>query len=338
MYMKIAVDAYGGDYAPLEVLKGSVMAVQELGVDVVLLGYEDEMRRVLKEHGLSDKGLHFVGTSEVIDIHEEPAAAVRTKKDSSMVVGLRMLREGSVDAFVSAGSTGALLAGATLIAKRIKGVKRAALAPVIPTDGGGAMLIDAGANTEVKPEYLYQFAVMGSIYMENILGRKNPKVGLLNNGSEDSKGTELQLQAYQLMKDSTQFNFYGNVEGRGGPLGEVDVLVADGFTGNIFLKTMEGMGKMFSKNLKEMLFKSTKNKMAALMLKKDIEAFAKKMDYKEEGGAILMGISKPVIKAHGSSDAKAFKNAIRQAKRIVEGHVVERITEEMAKASAQTEE
>lgn len=333
--MKIAVDAFGGDNAPLAMIQGAAMAVEELGVDIVLFGEEAKIKALIKEHNISDKNFSYYNTTQVVEQCDDPAQAIRTKKDSSMVAGLHYLKDGHADAFVSAGSSGALLVGATLIVKRIRGVKRGALAPVMPTDKGSTMLIDAGANTEVKPEYLYQFAVMGSIYMEEVMGIQKPKVGLLNIGAEESKGTQLQLDTLPLLKECPHINFAGNVEGRDVPLGAVDVVVCDGFSGNVLLKTYEGMGKMISQNLKSMFMS---HKLAALMMMKDIKAFQKKMDYKETGGGIFMGICKPVIKAHGSSDARAFKNAIRQAKKVVDGDVIGKITEKLGKQQNEEQE
>ncbi|MGI6030215.1 MAG: phosphate acyltransferase PlsX [Eubacteriales bacterium] len=329
--MKIGIDAHGGDNAPLEVLRGAELAVRELGVEMVLYGREEEIRPLMQQQGISDQGISIVNASQIIDIHEDPAMAIRSKKDSSMVVGLNALKNGEIDAFVGAGSTGALLAGATLIVRRIKGVKRSALAPVMPTETGSCMLIDAGANTEVKPDYLLQFGVMGSVYMRAVLGMSSPRVGLLNNGTEDTKGTSLQQEAYQLLKNCGEIQFVGNVEGRGVPLGECDVIVADGYSGNVLLKTMEGMGKLIALNLKRMFLSGLRGKLGALMLYRDVKAFQNKMDYKEYGGAIFLGIRKPVIKAHGSSDARAFKNAIRQAKLVVEGNIISEIEELLAR-------
>lgn len=245
-----------------------------------------------------------------------------------MAVGLKQLADGNGDAFVSAGSTGALVVGATFIAKRLKGIKRAALAPVLPTDKGFMMLLDAGANVDCRPEMIVQFAIMGSCYMEKILGIASPKVGLINVGAEDTKGRDIDISAYKLLQDAP-VNFSGNIEAREIPFGNFDVVVSDGFTGNVALKLFEGMGSFFSHTLKDMLTKGVLSKLSALLILPKVKAFKKKMDYSEQGGAVLMGISKPVIKAHGSSDAKAFYNAIRQAQNCVNEKVIEQISDKL---------
>ena len=241
-----------------------------------------------------------------------------------------MLKEGAGDAFVSAGSTGALLAGATLVTKRIKGIRRAALAPVVPTGNGGAVLIDCGANAECPPEYLLQFAYMGSYYAEKVLGRPNPKVGLLNIGAEPSKGTSLQTAVYPMLEEAGRagrVNFTGNVEAREAVEGAVDVIVADGYSGNIFLKTMEGTGLFLALEIKKMFKKSARTKLAALMVSDGLKEFKKLMSADEVGGTALLGIAKPVIKAHGSSDAYAIQNAVRQAKQYIEAGIIQSIEE-----------
>lgn len=327
--MKIIVDAFGGDNAPLEVLKGAAEAVQKLDVEVVLTGNEKIIRETAEKNGISLDKISIIHTESVIDIHEEPTAVIKEKEDCSMAVGLKALAEGKGDAFVSAGSTGALVVGATFIAKRIKGVKRAALAPIMPTAKGHMILVDGGANVDCRPEMLVQFGIMGSCYMNKVMGVKSPKVGLVNVGSEDTKGRELELEAYRQFKNAP-VSFYGNLEAREIPFGACEVVVSDGFTGNVLLKLYEGMGSFFSHTLKDMLMTSFGGKLAALMIMKKIKAFKKKMDYTEVGGAVLLGISKPVIKAHGSSNGRAFYNAIRQAKNCVEGKVVEEITTSLA--------
>ncbi len=322
--MKIIVDAFGGDNAPLEIIKGCGLAVSEYGVDIVLVGKGETINKIISENNISSKGIIIVNAKSVITMKDNPLLVIKGKKDSSMSVGLSLLANGDGDAFVSAGNTGALLSGATLIVKRIKGIKRAAIGILMPTNEGPAMLIDGGANVDDKPEYLVQYGVMGSIYMNKVLCIKNPKVGLINNGSEETKGNELYLETHSLLKNSP-VNFIGNIEGRDIPLGKADVIVADGFTGNIILKTVEGMGLAFISNLKDVFYKNAITKFAALILKKELKAFKKKLDYTEYGGAPLMGISKPVIKAHGSSNAKSFKNAIRQAKQFCEANVISEI-------------
>jgi glycerol-3-phosphate acyltransferase PlsX len=281
------------------------------------------------ENNISMNQISFANATQIIDFEEDPVLAVRVKKDSSMVVGLRMLGQNQGDAFVSAGSTGALLTGSTLLVKRIKGIKRAALAPVLPTARGVSMLVDAGANVDSTPEYLLQFAVMGSAYMETVLGVANPSVGLINIGTEESKGTALQKDAFALLQKSS-LNFYGNIEGRNIAEGTVDVIVCDGFTGNVVLKTFEGLGLYFYSLMKELFMASIKTKLAALLVKSGLKSFKKKMNYKETGGAMFLGINAAVIKAHGSSDEEGFFGAIRQAYHCVNGDIVGKIKQKLA--------
>lgn len=317
--MRVIVDAFGGDNAPLEVIKGCARAVSELGVNVVLTGSRNKIEKCAAENGISLSGIEIEHTDDVFDIHEEPKEIIKSGSNSSMALGLRLLSEGKGDAFVSAGSTGALVMGATFIVKRIKGIKRVAPSPVMPADKGSFVLVDAGANTECRPEMLVQFAVMGSAYMEKVMGVNNPKVGLLNIGSEETKGRELEIAAYKLLEESG-LNFVGNIEARDMPKGEVQVVVTDGFTGNIALKLYEGMGSFFSKKLKWIF--SGLGKIGAIVSLGKIKKLRRQMDYKEVGGSALLGVKKPVIKAHGSSDATAFFNAVRQAKKIVDGNVI----------------
>lgn len=317
--MRVIVDAFGGDNAPLEVIKGCARAVSELGVNVVLTGSRNKIGKCAAENGISLSGIEIEHTDDVFDIHEEPKEIIKSGSNSSMALGLRLLSEGKGDAFVSAGSTGALVMGATFIVKRIKGIKRVAPSPVMPADKGSFVLVDAGANTECRPEMLVQFAVMGSAYMEKVMGVKDPKVGLLNIGSEETKGRELEIAAYKLLEESG-LNFVGNIEARDMPKGEVQVVVTDGFTGNIALKLYEGMGSFFSKKLKWIF--SGLGKIGAIVSLGKIKELRRQMDYKEVGGSALLGVKKPVIKAHGSSDATAFFNAVRQAKKIVDGNVI----------------
>lgn len=329
--MKIIVDAFGGDNSPGEVIKGTAMAVEKLDVDILLTGDESKIKKFAEENNVSMNRITVKHTEAVMDIHEEPKKIIKECSDTSMAVGLKALADGEGDAFVSAGSTGALVVGATFIAKRLKGIKRAALAPIMPTDNGYMMLIDAGANVECRPDALVQFGIMGSCYMERVLGVKSPKVGLINVGAEDTKGRDMDKEAYAKLKEAP-VNFYGNLEARDIPLGVCQVAVSDGFTGNVALKLYEGMGSYFSHTLKDMFLKSgLGGKIAYLLLKKQVAAFKKKLDYSEVGGAVLMGISKPVIKAHGSSDAKAFYNAVRQAKNCVEGDVIGEISRSLEK-------
>ncbi len=326
--MKIIVDAFGGDNAPGEVIKGCKQAQDELGVQIVLTGDTERIRRAAQKEQVDISGFTLLHAPDVFDIHAQPTTILKEGKDSSLAVGLIALREGKGDAFVSAGSTGGIVAGATFITKRIKGIKRPALAPILPTAGGHAILMDAGANVDCRPEMLVQFAIMGSAYMARVKGIENPRVGLLNVGAEDTKGRELELQAYQLLRKAP-VNFCGNAEAREIPDGAFDVIVCDGFSGNVALKLYEGMGAMFKNNMKSW-FSGFRGKLSGMLILKDIKAFQKSMDYKEEGGAVLMGISSPVIKAHGSSDAKAFFNAVRQAKRCVDGNMIATIAASVA--------
>lgn len=333
--MKIIVDAMGGDHAPHAPVRGALQAAKELGVEIVLVGKGEDILAVLQEDGISSlpAGIEISHAGQVIDMCDNPATAFKEKKDSSMTVGLNMLKDGGGDAFVSAGSTGALLSAATLLTKRIKGIRRAAMCPVVPTGAGGAVLVDCGATAEGTPEFLLQFAFMGSYYAERVLGRPEPKVGLLNIGTEPSKGTDLQREAFVLLqkaKEEGRLNFVGNVEAREAVEGAVDVIVADGYSGNIFLKTMEGAGIFMSRQLKKMLMKNLFTKIAALILKGGIREFKKLLDSNEVGGTAMIGISKPVIKAHGSSNDYAMKNAIRQAVDFAKSGIIEDIAENVA--------
>ena len=330
--MKIIVDAMGGDNAPQAPVMGAIQANAEYGVDITLVGRGDEILKVLEDNGIKDlpAGVEIAHASEVVEMCDNPATAFREKKDSSLTIGLNLLKNGEGDAFVSAGSTGALLSGATLVVKRIRGIRRAALAPVVPTGNGGAVLIDCGANAECPPEYLLQFAYMGSYYAEHVLGRPEPKVGLLNIGVEPSKGTSLQTAVYPMLKaagDAGRINFVGNVEAREAVEGAVDVIVSDGYSGNIFLKTMEGTGLYLVRELKGIFKKNLLTKLAAVLVSGGLKHLKKLMSSSEVGGTALVGISKPVIKAHGSSDAYAIKNAIRQARLYVSSGIIESIAE-----------
>ena len=321
--MKIIVDAMGGDNAPAAVVKGAVRAKKELGVDIVLVGREEDVKACLADEGCSD--IEIVDAREVVTMEDDPSTATRRKKDSSMTVALNLLQDGKGDAVVSAGSTGALLTGATLIVKRIRGIRRAALAPVLPAGEHGIMLIDCGANVECTPEYLLQFAYMGSFYAKKLMGCENPRVGLLNVGTEDTKGGELQHQSFELLKQAHEegrINFVGNVEGTGVFAGAADVVVTDGFTGNVLLKATEGCIKFMMTQLKGVFYKNTKNKLAAAVLKSDLAQMKRSMDVNEVGGTALIGISKPVIKAHGSSDDKSIFAAIRQAVGVVNSGII----------------
>ena len=313
----------GGDNAPAEIVKGAVMAKQRLGVELTLVGRAEDVRACLENEGCTD--IDIVDAREVISMEDDPSTATRRKKDSSMAVALNLLREGKGDAVVSAGSTGALLTGATLTVKRIRGIRRAALAPVLPAGEHGVMLIDCGANVECTAEYLLQFAFMGSFYAERFLNIPRPKVGLLNVGSEDTKGGELQKQTFALLHragEQGQIHFVGNTEADRLLTGEVDVLVADGFSGNILLKSTEGSVKFLMRELKGVMLRSMRTRLGALMLRGGIAGLRRRMDANEVGGTALLGISKPVIKAHGSSNAAAVAAAVRQAVRFAEADVV----------------
>ena len=326
--MRIIVDAMGGDNAPGEIVKGAVRAQRELGVDVTLVGRAEEVEKCLQQEGASD--IRVVDAREVITMEDDPSTATRRKKDSSMAVALRLLKDGEGDAAVSAGSTGALLTGATLIVKRIRGIRRAALAPVLPAGEYGVVLIDCGANVECSPEYLLQFAYMGSFYSKTVMGASDPRVGQVNVGTEDTKGGEMQHETFALLKkagDEGRINFAGNIEGTDVFGGKVEVAVCDGFTGNVLLKGSEGVIKYMMKALKGIFYKNTKNKLAAAVLKKDLGEMKRSLDVNEVGGTALLGISKPVVKAHGSSNAASIFASIRQAKRFAESGIIEKIEE-----------
>ena len=328
--MRILVDAMGGDLAPGEIVKGAVHAQQELGAEIVLVGQRAAIETCLRNEQAE---LEIIDASEVITMDDDPSTATRRKKDASMTVALNLLRDGKGDAVVSAGSTGALLTGATLIVKRIHGIRRAALAPVLPNGDAGVMLIDCGANADCTPEYLLQFAYMGKFYTHDLLGCEDPRIGLLNIGAEETKGTELQKQTYALLKEAHEagrLNFVGNVEARDVFSGNVDVLVCDGFSGNVLLKCIEGTAMMLMKRLKGIFYKNTANKLAAAVLKKDVYALKSLFDPSEVGGTALLGISKPVIKAHGSSDARAIRSAVRQAITFIDSDVIGSIEKNVA--------
>ena len=318
--MKIILDAMGGDNAPLAPALGAVEAAKLYGSNIILVGREQDIMDALKAKGIENlpAGVEIAQADDVVDMHDDPANVIRKKPGSSMVVGLKMLAEGKGDAFISAGSTGALLTGATLIVKRVKGIRRAAMGPAMPNKTGGkTVILDCGANAECTPEYLLQFAYLASLYAQKALGVANPRVGLLNIGSEKEKGDSLRLATYPLLEEAHaagRINFIGNIEGNTAMMGGADVLVADGYSGNIFLKSVEGAGKFMAKEMKKMFTHSAKTKVAALLMKDQINEFKKLLDPNEVGGVPFLGICKPVIKAHGSSNAWAIRNAIRQAR------------------------
>lgn len=310
--MKIIVDVMGGDKAPEETVKGAFWAAKDFGdVEFVLIGDRSRIEEIAKENEFDLDRVEIVHADQVITMEDNPVLVVRGKQNSSMSIGLKMLAEGQGDAFVSTGNTGALFTGANLIVRKLKGVLRPGIGAIIPFENP-VLLMDTGANVTVTEENLEQFGVMGAAYMRKMYGIENPRVGLLNNGSEECKGTELQQAAYQRLKKNPDINFVGNVEGNSAAFGTCDVLVTDGFTGNIFLKGVEGLGKLLLGKIKAM-FKSPLGILAYLALKGKIKGLKKQFDSSEHGGAPILGINKPVIKAHGSSNAKAFKNAIRQA-------------------------
>ena len=318
--MKIILDAMGGDHAPEAPVLGALQAAKDFGAQITLVGKGNEILEVMRKHGIENlpEGVEIANADEVVDMHDDPANVIRKKKNSSMVIGLKMVADGEGDAFVSAGSTGALLSGATLLVKRVKGIRRAAMGPVMPNKAGGkTVILDCGANAECTPEVLLQFGLVGSLYAKKYLGVENPKVGLLNIGTEDSKGTDLQKQAYALLTDAAGkglVNFVGNVEARDVPLGAVDVVVCDGFAGNVLLKSIEGTAMFMGSLMKHRIFKrNIFSVIGYLLCKPGVDEVMKMLDYREIGGTQFLGIKKPVIKAHGSSDALAFRNAVKQA-------------------------
>ncbi len=326
--MKIAVDAMGGDHAPAEPVKGALDALEHIGCEVVLIGDETSIQNELKKYDYDTSRVTVVHTTEVITGEDKPVQAIKRKKDSSMVVGLLSLKDNTYDAFISAGNTGALLAGGLLRVGRIKGIDRPALCSVYPTRNGMSILADAGANADCKPRNLKEFGIMGSLYAQNVLGINNPRVGLANIGHEEGKGNALVIEAYDMLKESN-LNFIGNVEARDIPEGATDVIVCDGFTGNIILKLSEGVAKSFSSMIKEIFMKSPLTKVAALLVKNGLGDMKKSMDYTEYGGAPLLGVKGLVVKAHGSSNAKAFMNAIRYAEKTAASGVVDKIAAEV---------
>ena len=318
--MKIILDAMGGDHAPEAPVLGAIEAAKTWGTQITLVGRGEAILEVMRKNGIENlpEGMEIANADDVVDMHDDPGSVIHKRKNSSMVIGLKMLADGQGDAFVSAGSTGALLTGATLIVKRVKGIRRAAMGPAFPNKAGGKTVIcDCGANAECTPEFLLQFGIVGSSYAKNLLGVENPKVGLLNIGTEDSKGTQLQKDAYALLTKAAEnglINFVGNVEARDVPLGAVDVVVCDGFSGNVLLKSIEGTAMYMGSLMKHKIFKRNIFSMLGYLLcKKGVNEVMSLLDYRTIGGTQFLGIKKPVIKAHGSSDVLAFRNAIRQA-------------------------
>jgi glycerol-3-phosphate acyltransferase PlsX len=328
--MNIAVDVFGGDNAPQAILDGCMLALeQNKDMHLILVGEALVIEKYLSEHAHDENRIRIKHAPEIITSHEQPTVAIKHKKDSSLVQALMCVVEGDAGCMVSAGSTGAVLAGATLLIRRLKGVKRPALAPIMPTRDGCILLVDCGANIDCKPQYLQQFAVMGSAYMQHVMGLKSPRIGLLNNGAEAEKGNELTKATYGLMLQ-TPVNFVGNCEGRDVLSGDFDVVVCDGFSGNIVLKNTEGVAALLVDMLKDELMRDKRSKIAAVLAKPAFRRFKSRMDYTEYGGAPLLGVNGGVIKAHGSSNAKAFAAALKQARAYVLGNVTEAIGEAIA--------
>ncbi len=339
--MKIILDAMGGDNAPEAPVLGAIDAAKTWGTQITLVGRGEAILEVMKKHGIDTlpEGMEIANADDVVDMHDDPANVVRKRKNSSMIVGLKMLSEGQGDAFISAGSTGALLSGATLVVKRVRGIRRAAMAPAMPNKAGGkTVIVDCGANAECTPEFLLQFGMVGSIFARKVLGVTDPKVGLLNIGTEDTKGTQMHKDAYALLKnahDQGILNFVGNVEGRDVTMGTVDVVVCDGFSGNVLLKSIEGTAMFMGSLMKNKIFKRNfLSKLGYLLCKPGVDEVMKLMDYREIGGTQFLGIKKPVIKAHGASDALAFRNAVRQAVTAAEGDITEELEQALAAMKA----
>ena len=333
--MKIILDVMGGDNAPDANIKGAINAINKIKAEIILVGKEDIIRSKIKEfygkevEEISDR-LKIYNATETIEMEDQPTVAIKHKKDSSMVVGFNMLKQDEGDVFISAGNSGALLAGATLLVGRIKGIDRPALAGILPAYKSQLLLMDCGSNTNCKPINLLQFAQMSTIYLRNTFGIEKPAIGLLNIGTEETKGNELVKESYNLIKNNAEkldINFVGNVEGRDAFSGKIDAIIADGFTGNVFLKTTEGLGKFVKKSLKESLLKNIFSKIASIPSLPAINRFANTMDYKRYGGALFLGVKKPVVKAHGSSDEKLFEYTILQAEKFVENKAVDKMIE-----------
>ena len=334
--MNILLDAMGGDNAPDANIKGAVKAINQIKAEVTLIGKEEIIRSKVKEfygkevEEISPR-LKIRNATETIEMEDQPTVAIKHKKDSSMVIGFKMLKENEGDVFISAGNSGALLAGATLLVGRIKGIDRPALAGILPAYKSQLLLIDSGSNTNCKPINLLQFAQMSTIYLRNTFGIEHPAIGLLNIGTEETKGNELVRESYKLLKEKSEeldINFLGNVEGRDAFSGKIDAIVTDGFTGNVFLKTTEGLGKFVKKTLTESLTQNIISKICTIPCLPAINRFKKTMDYKSYGGALFLGVKKPVVKAHGSSDETLFEFTIKQAEKFVENKAVEKMIEE----------
>ena len=337
--MNIILDAMGGDNAPDANIKGAVKAINQIKAEVTLVGKEEIIRNKIKEfygkeiEEISPR-LKIKNATETIEMEDQPTVAIKHKKDSSMVVGFNMLKQDEGDVFISAGNSGALLAGATLLVGRIKGIDRPALAGILPAYKSQLLLIDSGSNTNCKPINLLQFAQMSTIYLRNTYGIEHPAIGLLNIGTEETKGNELVIESYKLLKEKSEelnINFVGNVEGRDAFSGKIDAIVTDGFTGNVFLKTTEGLGKFVKRTLTESLTQNLISKICTIPCLPAINRFKKTMDYKTYGGALFLGVKKPVVKAHGSSDERLFEYTIKQAEKFVENKAVDKMIEEFQK-------
>lgn len=328
--MKIYVDGMGGDNSPSEIVKGCVLAIKEYNINISIIGIQEEIQKELWKYKYDEDKIGIINATEIVSNDDEPTLAVRRKKDSSLVKGMNLVKENDNSVFISAGNTGALLAGGLLKVGRIKGILRPALAPIIPTKQGPCLLIDAGANADCKPKQLQQFAIMGSIYMQKVIGKDNPRVGLVNIGSEEKKGNELTKDTFKLLKESN-LNFIGNVEARDIPYGVTDIIVCDGFTGNVILKLIEGLSTFIMQSLKDNMLSTIQGKIGGLFLKSSLKNFKNQFDYSEYGGAPFLGIDGGLIKAHGSSDANAIKNAIRQGIKYLEQEVDSNIEEEIKK-------
>ncbi|MGN1318079.1 MAG: phosphate acyltransferase PlsX [Lachnospirales bacterium] len=325
----IAVDAMGGDNAPNEIIKGAVEALKEVTYNITLVGKEDIINRELKKYSYDTSRISVVNADEVIENCETPTVAIKQKKNSSMVVGLNLVKKGEADAFVSAGNTGALLTGSTVIIGRIRGIERPALGTLLPTEKGVTMMLDSGANVDAKPSYLSQYALMGSIYMENVMGIKNPRVGLVNIGAEKEKGNAMVKEAYELLENTPNINFVGNTEARDITLGDVDIIVCDAFVGNVILKLMEGFGHTMLRIIKKELMADFMSKIGALIAFKAFKRVKSYFEYDDKGGAPFLGLKGLVVKAHGSSDYKAIRGAIKQCALFMETDIVNKIAEKI---------
>ena len=329
--MRIIVDAFGGDNAPLEIIKGCIEAKNELNIDISLVGNSEIIEKTAKENQLNISDIKIIEAKDTITMEDDPLSVVKGKSESSMAVGMKALVNGEGDAFASAGNSGALVVGSTMIVKRIKGVKRVSFSAILPKDNGFMMLSDAGANNECRPEMIDQFALMGSVYMEKVMNIKKPRVGLANVGTEEHKGGEFQHQCFAMLKENKDINFIGNIEARDIPFDAADVIVCDGFTGNIIVKLYEGVAMAVMGKIKKVFKKNVKTKIAAAMVLSDMKVLKKEIDYNEYGGAPILGTTKPVFKIHGSAKANTVKNALKLTKTYVESQIIKDITDAVSK-------